>query len=421
MIDRVEIYVKAGDGGSGVVSFRHEKFVPFGGPDGGDGGNGGSVLLVPDGNMSTLRWFSRRRQFRAERGESGAGKRMHGKSGEDLFIRVPLGTVVSRKEASGEKVALADLTEEGQRVKIAQSGRGGFGNAHFATSTNQQPRIAQKGEKGEEASLILDLKLIADVGIIGRPNAGKSTLITAASAARPKIADYPFTTQEPVLGVVDVGNRSFVLAEIPGLIAGAHRGLGLGYDFLRHAERTKVLIHLLDGTSESPIDDMKNLNEELSLFSHELREKAQIVAVNKIDLPYVAASIPALKRALEPFALPLYFISAATRKGVRELMAKAAEFIDRIEAERRKEEAPLAVFRPQPRGEKISVSRQGDIFIVSAPKVERLVARMELENPEARAYIKAKLRRMGVSGALKRAGAKVGDRVRLGEIELEWE
>ena len=421
MIDRVEIHVKAGDGGGGVVSFRHEKFVPFGGPDGGDGGNGGSVFLVADGNLSTLRWFWRRRHFRAERGENGAGKRMHGKSGEDLFIRVPLGTVVSRKEACGEKVALADLTEEGQRVKIAQGGRGGFGNAHFATSTNQQPRIAQKGDKGEEASLIFDLKLIADVGIIGRPNAGKSTLLASASAARPKIADYPFTTQEPVLGVIDVGNRSFVLAEIPGLIAGAHRGLGLGHDFLRHAERTKVLIHLLDGTSQSPIDDMKNIDEELSLFSPELREKGQILAVNKIDLPYVASRIPALKRAFEPFALPLYFISAATTKGVPELMAKAAEFIDRIEAERRKEEAPLAVFRPQPRGEKIAISRQGNIFVVSAPRVERVVARMDLENPEARAYIKAKLRRMGVSSALKRAGAKVGDRVRLGEIELEWE
>jgi GTP-binding protein len=277
MIDRVEIYVGAGDGGDGVVSFRHEKYVPFGGPDGGDGGNGGSVSLVADGNMSTLRQFWRRRHFRAERGEKGAGKRMHGKSGGDLVIRVPLGTVVSRKEGSGEKVTLADLTEEGQQGRVAKGGHGGFGNSHFATSTNQQPRIAQKGEKGTESTLVLDLKLIADVGIIGRPNAGKSTLLASASAARPEIAGYPFTTREPVLGVVDVGNRSFVLAEVPGLIDGAHRGSGLGHDFLRHAERTKVLIHLLDGTSESPVDDMRNVNEELSLFSSELREKAQIV------------------------------------------------------------------------------------------------------------------------------------------------
>jgi len=421
MIDGAEIQVRAGDGGHGVVSFRREKFVPFGGPDGGDGGKGGSVFLVADGSMSTLRWLWRQRYFKAERGGNGAGKKMHGKSGQDVFIRVPLGTAIWRKGASGEKVVLADLTEEGKQVKVAQGGRGGFGNVHFATSSNQQPRIAQKGEKGEEASLILDLKLIADVGIVGRPNAGKSTLIASASAARPKIADYPFTTLEPVLAVVDADNRSFVLAEIPGLIPGAHRGVGLGHDFLRHAERTKVLIHLLDGTSESPIEDMKNLNEELSLFTPELGGKAQIVAVNKIDLPHVEASIPALQRALEPFASPLHFVSAATGKGVSELMSKAGEFIDRIEAERRKEEPPLAVFRPQPRGERISVSRQGNIFIVSAPKAERLVARMELENPEARAYIKMQLRRMGVSSALRRAGAKVGDKVRLGEIELEWE
>jgi GTP-binding protein len=345
---------------------------------------------------------------------------MHGKNGEDILITVPLGTMIYKKEADREKVFLTDLMEDGQQVKIAKGGRGGFGNVHFATSSNQQPRIAQRGEKGEEVSLILDLKLIADVGIIGHPNVGKSTLITSASAARPKIADYPFTTQEPVLGVVEVGSRSFVLAEIPGLIVGAHRGLGLGHDFLRHAERTKILVHLLDGTSESPVDDMKNVNEELSLFSPELQHKVQIVAVNKIDLPDVASSIPALKGALEPFALPVHFLSAATRKGVPELMAKAADLIDRIETERRKEEAPPTVFRPQPRGEKISVSRQEDIFIVSAPKAERLVARMDLENPEARAYVRTQLTRMGVSTALRRAGAKVGDKIRLGEIELEW-
>jgi len=421
MIDRVEIHVRSGDGGDGVVSFRHEKFVPFGGPNGGDGGNGGSVFLIASASMSTLHWFQRKRHFMARRGDNGASKRMHGKKGEDVLIMVPLGTVISKKEAGREKVFLIDLVEEGQQVKIAKGGRGGFGNVHFATSTNQQPRIAQRGDKGEEVSLILDLKLIADVGIIGHPNVGKSTLITSASAARPRIAGYPFTTQEPVLGVVEVGNRSFVLAEIPGLIAGAHRGLGLGHDFLRHAERTKILVHLLDGTSESPVDDMKNVNEELSLFSPELQQKVQIVAVNKIDLPDVASNIPTLKRALASCALPVHFISAATRKGVPELMAKAAALIDRIENERRKEEAPPTVFRPQPRRERISVSKQGDIFIVSAPKAERLAARMDLENPEARAYVKAQLRRMGVSSALTRAGAKVGNKVRLGKIELEWE
>ena len=297
MVDRVEIYIKAGDGGDGMVSFRREKFVPFGGPDGGDGGNGGCVYIIAAGSMTTLRWFRQRRRFKAERGGNGASKKMHGKNGKDVMIRVPLGTVIF-KEDGKEKVLLADLAAEGQKLMVAHGGRGGFGNTRFATPTNQAPRIAQKGEVGEEASLILDLKLIADVGIIGYPSVGKSTLLASASAARPKIADYPFTTQEPILGVVEVGNRAFVLAEIPGLIEGAHRGLGLGHDFLRHAERTRVLIHLIDGTSHSPLFDLKNVNKELALFNPMLAEKAQLVAVNKIDIPEVQDRIPDVEKEL---------------------------------------------------------------------------------------------------------------------------
>jgi len=421
MIDRVKIYVKAGDGGDGVVSFRHEKFVPYGGPDGGDGGNGGSVVLVADASTSTLRWFWRRRDFRAQKGENGAGKKMHGKNGEDLLIKVPLGTVVSVLDSVGEKVLIADLAEEGQRVMVAKGGRGGLGNARFATSTYQAPRIAQRGEKGEEATLILDLKLIADVGIIGYPNVGKSTLLASASAARPKIADYPFTTKEPILGVIDVGNRSFVLAEIPGLIEGAHRGLGLGHDFLRHAERTRLLIHVLDGTSQSPLSDMEKVNQELSLYNPILHTRHQLVAVNKIDLPEVQARIPDLERELSSIDVPVFFISAATTEGVSRLMAKAAQMLDSIAAESRGQEASLAVFRPQPREESISVSKEGDIFVVSAPKMASLAARMDLNNEEALSYIRRQCKRMGVSAVLKKAGAKPGDKVRLGEIELEWE
>ena len=421
MIDRVKIYIKAGDGGDGVVSFRHEKFVPYGGPDGGDGGRGGSVILAADSGMSTLRWFGRRRDFRAQRGENGAGKKMHGKNGEDLLIRVPLGTVISVLNSAGEKVLIADLAEEGQRVMAAKGGRGGLGNARFATSTYQAPRIAQRGERGEEATLILDLKLIADVGIIGCPNVGKSTLLASASAARPKIADYPFTTKEPILGVVDVGNRSFVLAEIPGLIEGAHRGLGLGHDFLRHAERTRLLIHVLDGTSQSPLADMEKVNQELSLYNPLLHARRQVVAVNKIDIPEVQARIPDLERELSSLDVPVFFISAATTQGVSRLMAKAAQMLDSIAAESRGQEAPLAVFRPQPRREIVSVSKEGEIFVVSAPKVESLAARMDLKNAEALSYIRRQCKRMGVSAALKKAGAKPGDKVRLGEIELEWE
>jgi len=416
----VEIYVKAGDGGNGVVSFRREKFVPLGGPDGGDGGNGGSVFSGADRRGSPLRWVARRRHFTAQRGGNGAGKRMHGRNGEDLLIRVPLGTVVNAKDSAGQKLFVADLGEEEQRVMVARGGRGGFGNAHFATSTNQAPRIAQRGEAGEEVTLILDLKLIADVGIIGYPSVGKSTLLASASAARPKIANYPFTTQEPILGVVDVGNRSFVLAEIPGLIEGAHRGLGLGHDFLRHAERTKVLIHLLDGTSKSPLSDMKNVNQELSLFNPLLSQKAQIVVLNKIDLPEVESHIPALKRELGSLEAPLFFISAATRRGVPQLMAKALEMLDRLPAQAPRQEA-LAVFRPQPKDERITVTKEGEIFVVSAPRVERLLARMDLQNPEARSYVRRQFTRMGVSAALRRAGAKPGDVVRFGKIELEWE
>ncbi len=419
MLDRVEIHLKAGDGGDGVVSFRREKFVPFGGPDGGDGGKGGSVFLVADVGVTTLSWVRRRRHFRAKGGGNGSGKRMHGKNGADMLIRVPLGTVVSLKQA-GEKVFLADLVEEGQRVMVARGGRGGFGNAHFATAINQAPRIAQKGEKGEEITLVLDLKLIADVGIIGYPNVGKSTLLAAASAATPQIADYPFTTRQPMLGVVEVGNRSFVVAEIPGLIEGAHRGLGLGHDFLRHAERTRVLIHLVDGSSNSPLDDMKKVNQELALYSPLLSQKAQVVAVNKIDLPEVEARIPELERELDFIEPPPFFISAATGRGVPQLMARALEMLTLVRAEAPKEPV-TAVFRPQPRDEPISVSKDGDVYVVSAPRAERLIARMDLENPEARSYLRRQFGRMGVSAALKRAGAKAGDRVRFGQIELEWE
>ena len=416
----MEIYVKAGDGGNGVVSFRREKFVPLGGPDGGDGGNGGSVFIVADRSVSTLLWFARRRHFKAQRGGNGAGKRMHGGNGEALLIRVPLGTVVSSKDSAGQKLFLADLGEEGQRVMGARGGRGGLGNTHIATSTNQAPRIAERGEVGEEVTLILDLKLIADVGIIGYPSVGKSTLLASASAARPKIADYPFTTQEPILGVVDIGNRSFVLAEIPGLIEGAHHGLGLGHDFLRHAERTKVLIHLLDGTSKNPLSDMKNVNQELALFNPVLSEKAQIVAVNKIDLPEVETRIPALKRELGSLQPPLFFVSAATRRGVPQLMAKALEMLASISAQAPREEA-VVVFHPQPKDERIRVTKEGHIFVVSAPRVDRLLARMDIKNPEARSYVRRQFQRMGVSAALKRAGARPGDVVRFGKVELEWE
>jgi len=260
MFDQAEVKVKAGDGGNGVVSFRREKFVPFGGPDGGDGGDGGDVIVRADPAVESLRAFKQKRFYRAANGENGRGKRQHGKNGENLVLTVPVGTVILCKTHMGDDAFIDDLKQAGQQVVVAKGGKGGLGNTHFTSATNQAPRIAQKGEVGEDNSIVLEMRLIADVGIIGYPNVGKSTLLAAASAARPKIASYPFTTREPALGVVEVGRESLVLAEIPGLIDGAHLGRGLGHDFLRHTLRTKILIHLIDGGSASPVEDLTRVN-----------------------------------------------------------------------------------------------------------------------------------------------------------------
>ena len=418
MIDKVEIYVRAGDGGNGIISFRREKYVPYGGPDGGDGGHGGNIFVVADRGMNTLlKYYQGRRRFTAERGENGSGRKKHGKNGSDLDIKVPQGTLIY-KEREGERELMIDMAVDGQRVMIARGGRGGYGNTRFATPVNQAPRIAQKGEVGDEASLILELKLIADVGIIGHPSVGKSTLLAAASAARPKIAAYPFTTTEPILGVVDVGHNSFVLAEIPGLIEGAHRGLGLGHDFLRHAERTRVLIHLLDGSSANPRADMDQINKELAMFNPVLASKRQLVAVNKIDLPQVLERIPELRKELGNGEAPL-FISAATTEGVSQLMTRACEILDSIAAPQPVE--AITVFRPQPRKERVTVSMEGEIFVVTSVRAEKLIARMDVQNPEARAYIRNQFTRIGVAKALKNAGVKLGDMVRFGKVEMKWE
>ena len=418
MIDRVEIYVKAGDGGSGAVSFRREKHVPFGGPDGGDGGKGGSVVVRADRRIGTLRKYHRGAgRFVADGGGNGVGKKRHGKNGQDLILTVPPGTLVYKED--NERELLADLAMEGQEVMVARSGRGGHGNTRFATPTNQAPHFAENGDAGEEACLTLELKLLADVGIIGQPSVGKSTLLAAASAARPKIAAYPFTTTEPVLGVVEVDQRSFVVAEIPGLIEGAHEGHGLGLDFLRHAERTRVLIHLLDGGSADPVADMKQVNQELAQFSPKLSEKPQIVAVNKIDIPEVRERIPELEKGLADIEEPLFFISAAATENVSLLMSKACEMLESATPPRLEE--AMKIFRPQPRRERVSVSRKGDAFVVSSPNAEKMVARMDLHNPEARAYIRGRFARMGITAALETGGVKPGDVVWFGRIAWVWE
>jgi GTP-binding protein len=345
MIDRAEITVKSGDGGRGAVSFRHEKFVPFGGPDGGDGGDGGSIVVVADQAVNSLRSFRRKRYYKAARGRDGAGQKKHGKNGEDLMLVVPVGTVVNAPAGDG---FIADLSQPGKKVVVAKGGRGGKGNARFATSTNQAPQIAQAGEGGEELTLTLELKLIADVGLIGYPNAGKSTLLAAVSGAKPRIASFPFTTREPVLGVVEVGTKSFVLAEIPGLIKDAHLGRGLGHDFLRHIERTRLLIHLVDGSSESPVADMTQVNTELSLFDPALGKKPQLVAVNKVDLPQVEARRAEIAASFSAVGTEVFFVSAANSQGLPGLMGKTLDFLQSI-PQAGGIKVPEKVFRPRPR------------------------------------------------------------------------
>jgi GTP-binding protein len=328
-IDEVKIEVQAGHGGRGCMSFRREKFVPRGGPNGGDGGDGGDVVAVADAQLATLLDLRYQRLYRAGRGEHGRGKDQHGKRGEDKIIPVPVGTTF-RDAETGE--LLADLSEPGQRVVIARGGRGGKGNAHYVSSTNRSPRKVQPGLPGEERELDAELRLLADVGIIGLPNVGKSTLISVISAARPKIADYPFTTLVPNLGVVSYGEgKSFVVADIPGLIEGAHRGEGLGHKFLKHVSRTGVLIHLLDATrlrEDDPLADWRAINRELELFDPALAAKPQIVVANKIDVPEAREAAASLQEKFTALSIPFLAISAATHEGLRELIVSIARKLE---------------------------------------------------------------------------------------------
>jgi len=327
-VDQVRIRVMAGDGGNGCVSFRRERYVPRGGPDGGDGGNGGDVILQADGQLSTLLDLSYPQQLRARKGTHGKGKDQTGRNGKDLIIRVPVGTLV-RNDESGE--LLQDLLFNGQQFVVAVGGRGGKGNARFATSTQRAPRHAEKGEKGEEHWLRLDLKLLADVGLIGFPNAGKSTLLSKISSARPKIGDYPFTTLVPNLGVVTEEDRSFVVADIPGLIEGASMGAGLGLTFLRHVERTRLLVHLLDISGEpsrNPVKDFDTLNSELNAYHPSLKEKVQIVVLNKIDLPSVRKKAAEVKKRFEGMGHRFYAISGKTGEGVKGLIEAISQMLD---------------------------------------------------------------------------------------------
>ncbi len=418
MYDVARITVRSGDGGDGAVSFRREKHVPFGGPDGGDGGDGGDVRLVSDVAVTNLYIFRQRGSYKAGRGSDGQGNKRHGRRGEDLVLSIPVGTYVWESGSRGGEVLLADLAQTGQSATVAEGGKGGLGNTHYASSTNQAPRIAQKGEAGEEKVLRLELRLIADVGIIGYPNVGKSTLLTSASAAKPKIADYSFTTREPVVGVIEVGMETFVLAEIPGLIEGAHSGRGLGHDFLRHATRTRVFLHVVDGSSLSPAEDMTRVNTELALYDADLAGRPQLVVVNKIDLPEVQSRLGDIVGEFHSIGVDPVVISAVTGEGVAELMRRTHALLKQVGDTR--EEHPAKVFHPGPRGSSVAVNKEGDAFVVKAPVLERLIARSDISDSTVRWQLSQQLERLGINRALKKAGAVPGDKVRCGEMEWEW-
>jgi GTP-binding protein len=414
--DEAKIHIKAGDGGGGLSHFRREKYVPRGGPDGGDGGKGGDVILVANPGINTLIYFSRKHRFVAENGKRGGSFNKTGANGEDLRIEVPLGTVVRDADA---KLVLADLTKPGQEVIVARGGRGGRGNQRFATSTNQAPRLAEKGEPGQERWITLELKLIADVGIVGVPNAGKSTLLSVISNAKPKIAPYPFTTLEPNLGVVLVGDRDMVVADIPGLVEGAHMGVGLGHAFLRHIQRTRVLIHLLDGGGENPLADFNQINAELALFDEKLAQKPQIVALNKMDLPEAQKKWPAVRAALIERGYEVTSISAATQTGTQELMNQVAAILATLP-----EEPPEVVEMPVyslDDNVTFAISRSDDgAFHVQGERIERAAAMTYWELDESAERFQRILAALGITEALEQAGVQAGDIVFIGEYELEW-
>ena len=427
MIDRVELTLKGGDGGNGIVSFRREKFVPRGGPNGGDGGDGADVIIIASRSVRTLKELGRRRIYRADSGKHGQGSDKAGRAGKSLELKVPIGTQITIIGEDGAEEPLGDLTGEGRSVIAARGGMGGWGNARFATSVHRAPRIAQRGQKGQERRVRLDLKLLADVGLVGLPNAGKSTLLAAMSAARPRVGAYPFTTLEASLGVVDVGWQRFVAADIPGLIEGAHEGAGLGLDFLRHIERTRLLVHLIDGGNPDPWSDMQAINRELSEYGQGLQDRRQIVAINKTDIAEVAARRGELEALFGKAEIEPVFISAASGDGVEELVTQLAGRLKEMnEAEAEAEaaaepEAPAPVLRPAGRPGSVTIHREDRAYRVKGERAVAFAEMMPLETDEGRAELWRRFGRWGITGALKRAGAKRGDRIVLGDVELEME
>lgn len=452
--DRARIWIKAGNGGDGSASFRREKFMPKGGPDGGDGGRGGSVYLRVSPDLNTLLPFHYKQHFKASHGGAGASNQKHGKAAQDLYIDVPPGTIVEVVDdqpisgAAAEVVTQADLLRPGLTMLVARGGRGGLGNTHFATSTQQTPRFAEKGEPGEERTVHLELKLLADVGIIGYPNVGKSTLLSSVSAARPKIGNYPFTTLAPMLGVVEVDEETFVMSDIPGLIEGASQGAGLGLEFLRHVERTRLLVHVVDGSAglwqeaatagegeeveaahpsqtTDPIADFKRINMELEQYDSDLAHRPQIVAINKADLQEVRDRLPALTKQFKAMGYEVYSISAATGLGVKDLIRAVATRLRELPKPELEEDLPEETV-VQPRhmaleGKQFEViPEEKGRFRITGSRIERLAVTTDQSNPFAMERLDKEMEKMGVTQALRNAGVEAGDTIAIGRTEMEW-
>lgn len=418
--DYVKINVKSGNGGNGAVSFRREKYVAAGGPDGGDGGKGGDVYFFVDPDANTLVDFRFKKKFRAEDGKNGEGNHRYGKSAEDLYIGVPIGTII--RDAETNEV-LADLSEKNQKELILPGGRGGKGNSHFATSTRQAPRFSQDGEKGIEKDLILELKLLADVGLVGFPNVGKSTFLSRTTSATPKIANYHFTTLEPNLGVVksEYGD-SFVIADIPGIIEGASEGTGLGIQFLRHIERTRLLLHVIDVSGSEgrrPVEDFNTINEELKQYSEKLANRKQIIVANKIDSMQDESLYEELENMAKEKNIEIYKISAVTGEGIDTLLKRVVEILKVLPKEDIVEIKERKVYKLEDEND-FTITREDGMFVVDGPAVQKIMRRVNLEDNESMYYFQRCLEDIGVNKALKEAGVQEGDTVKVVDWELEW-
>ncbi len=419
-IDKAKIFIKSGNGGNGSVSFHREKYVASGGPDGGDGGRGGSVILEADPNLSTLLDFKYKRKYAAKNGGDGRGDNCKGEDAEDLIIKVPVGTIAYEAESG---LVLADLSEKGETAVIAKGGKGGFGNKRFATPTRQAPRFAKPGRRGVEREVILELKLIADVGLLGFPNVGKSTLLSKSTKARPKIANYHFTTLTPNLGVVDLGNqRNFVMADIPGVIEGASEGVGLGHAFLRHVERTRLLLHVLDVSGiegRDAIEDFQTINQELLKYSEKLANREQIIVGNKIDLVYEKETLDAFCNYFTEKGYRVFLISGVTGEGVTELLNATYERLQAIPKEELYDEES---FFKEPEGEEIpfEITVEDGVFQIEGRNIELLMLGVNPDDYESMQYFQRSLRKLGVIDRLKEMGVQEGDLVRLYHVEFEY-